>query len=240
MRSAVVENCLSGQPLKANLKGLEPSPSLQGCLNRALDHRLIQGTSTDHRFDSIDSAPNLQSVGRDVKCLLVQVSRFAAQLFGWDATSTPSWRVLSVTRLNESERTIRPNYNLPARSEHFNGRLCRQMYDDLHLAGTAQRVLPQQMQDAIAEDYDLDTLTQTQLTAALYKYYVVNNVLLRIEKESGLGTRIGNQLRHAPFRGVRRNSGNLLTTTVSNSCTTSSMSLTGALFRLSHPRMNGE
>ncbi len=34
-----------------------------------------------------------------------------------------------------------PTYNLPARSEHFNGRLCRQMHDDLNLAGMAQRTV---------------------------------------------------------------------------------------------------
>ncbi len=34
-----------------------------------------------------------------------------------------------------------PNYNLPARSQHFNAKLCRQTHDDLHSAGTAQRTV---------------------------------------------------------------------------------------------------
>jgi len=33
------------------------------------------------------------------------------------------------------------NYNLPARSKRFNGKLYQQMHDDLHLAGMAQRTV---------------------------------------------------------------------------------------------------
>ena len=59
------------------------------------------------------------------------------------------------------------NYNLPARSEPFNGKLYQQMQDDLHLAGMAQRTVHGYLRSVrkLADFFQCspDTVTEDQL-----------------------------------------------------------------------------